>query len=53
MSKLLQRERNKSQKKFWGPAGNRTQDLLNASQALLPLIIYKPLVPVADQEWKI
>ena len=41
-AKLLQRERNKSRKKFQGPAGNRTQDLLNASQALLPLSHWCP-----------
>ena len=36
--KLLLRERELSpRKKFWGSAGNQTQDLLNASQALLPL----------------
>ena len=60
--KLLQRERerNKSRKKFQGPAGNRTQDLLNASQVLLPLshwcpwqrsgryIIYRPQPNPAD-----
>ena len=31
-------ERKQVPEKFQGPAGNQTQDLLNASQALLPLI---------------
>ena len=40
-SNCRERERNKSRKKFWGPAGNPTQDLLNASQVLL--------VPMAEE----
>ena len=58
--KLLLTERNKSHKKFWGPAGNRTQNLLDASQVLLPLshwclwqrsrryTIYRPQLNPAD-----
>ena len=57
---IAEREINKSRIKFRGPAGNRTQDLLNASQALLPLshwcpwqrsgryIIYRPQPNPAD-----
>ena len=40
----LERERKKSQKKLRDPAGNRTQDLLNTSQALIPLSYWMPVV---------
>ena len=41
---IVERVRNKSIEKDPGPAGIQTQDLLNTSQTLLPLI--KPLGPL-------
>ena len=41
---IVERVRNKSTEKVPGPAGIQTQDLLNTSQTLLPLI--KPLGPL-------
>ena len=45
---LVERVRNKSTETIWDPAGIQTQDPLNTSQMLSPMI--KPLGPLAEEQ---